>query len=248
MERRFQIGEIAKMFDIASSKLRYWESQGILAGCRNKKNGYREYDVSDLMTISDVIFYQSLGLSLKHISEIELLNLPDHNTLCQQQMAELQKQQQEIEGRIRKLQWHIDALNEITFLREKPYTLETMETLCIVPFELIEIEKLRQYIENPYLYSRVQHTKTLPAERRGLAVPTCEREQYPEILWHGSGTFAVCLMREQICPGYPNDLQYHMEQIQKSHQTGYIISRFLTCGAENGIPYDFYKTYIEITE
>lgn len=246
MERRFQIGEIAKMFDIASSKLRYWELQGILTGCRNEKNGYREYDVSDLMTISDVIFYQSLGLSLKHISEIELLNLPDHGTLCQQKMSELQKQQQEIEGRIRKLQWHIDALNAITCLREKPYILETMEPLCIVPFELIEIEKLRQYIENPYLYSRVQHTKTLPAEQRGLAIPICECEQYQDILWQGSGTFAVCLMREQICPGYPNNLLEHVKQLQKNYQTGHIISRFLTCGAENGIPYDFYKTYIEI--
>ena len=56
-------------------------------------------------------------------------------------------------------------------------TKDSRGNCCIVSFDLIERDKLRQYIENPYLYSRVQHTQTLPQEQRGLTIPA-EKKQY----------------------------------------------------------------------
>ena len=38
MEKTFQIGEIARFFDLAPSTLRYWEECGILAPDKNKGN------------------------------------------------------------------------------------------------------------------------------------------------------------------------------------------------------------------
>ena len=66
-------------------------------------------------------------------------------------------------------------------------------------------------------------------------------------LWEkGLGRYIVCLMKEEIAPGYPNNLSEHLATVQKKYQTGYVISRFLACAQENGRTYDFYKTYIEI--
>lgn len=53
-------------------------------------------------------------------------------------------------------------------------------------------------------------------------------------------------MKEEISPGYPNNLSEHLAAVQKEYRTGYVISRFLACAQENGNTYDFYKTYIEI--
>lgn len=53
-------------------------------------------------------------------------------------------------------------------------------------------------------------------------------------------------MKEEISPGYPNNLSEHLATVQKEYRTGYVISRFLACAQENGNTYDFYKTYIEI--
>lgn len=41
MKEKFQIGEIAKFFDLPSSTLRYWQECGIIAPDKNKKNQYQ---------------------------------------------------------------------------------------------------------------------------------------------------------------------------------------------------------------
>lgn len=120
---------------------------------------------------------------------------------------------------------------------------------CIVSFDLIERDKLRQYIENPYLYSRVQHTQTLPQEQRGLTIPAEMSSLFPKssILWQKkSNRYVTFLMREEVTEGFPNNLNEHLSRIQESHRTSAIISRFLLCAQENGKTYDFYKTFVEI--
>lgn len=64
-------------------------------------------------------------------------------------------------------------------------TKDSRGNCCIVSFDLIERDKLRRYIENPYLYSRVQHTQTLPQEQRGLTIPAEMSSLFPKssILW-----------------------------------------------------------------
>ena len=67
MAWNFQIGEIARFFDVPASTLRYWEDKGVLHPKKGIENHYREYTIEDLMTISDVIFYKNLGLRLTEI-------------------------------------------------------------------------------------------------------------------------------------------------------------------------------------
>ena len=67
MDKKFQIGEIARFFDMPASTFRYWEEKGILHPRKKIENQYREYTIEDLMTISDVVFYKNLGLELKEI-------------------------------------------------------------------------------------------------------------------------------------------------------------------------------------
>ena len=79
-----------------------------------------------------------------------------------------------------KLLCHIQAVKILTDLREHPYQKSDIDTEYIVSFDLIERDKLRQYIENHYRYSRVQHSQTLPEKRHGLTVPTDMRSVFPE--------------------------------------------------------------------
>ena len=71
MKDGFQINEISKFFNVPASTLRYWEEMGVLAAKKNPENGYRIYTVSDLMTISDILFYKNLGIPLKKIRDME---------------------------------------------------------------------------------------------------------------------------------------------------------------------------------
>ena len=128
-------------------------------------------------------------------------------------------------------------------------TKDSRGNCCIVSFDLIERDKLRRYIENPYLYSRVQHTQTLPQEQRGLTIPAEMSSLFPKssILWQKKADrYVTFLLREEVTEGFPNNLHEHLSRIQESHRTSAIISRFLLCAQENGKTYDFYKTFVEI--
>lgn len=249
MDKRFHIGEISQFFNLPASTLRYWENAGILVTNKNTENNYREYTVADLMNLSDLIFYKSLGIPLKQIQTLEHSTPEEHEILFHEKIEELNYQQQQIQYRIQKLHSRLNAIHTLKELKLHSLKITDIDTDCIVSFDLIEIDKLRQYIENPYLYSRVQHSDNIRTEQRGLTISTEQRSHFPkaEVLWQkNSHTYITCLMKEEITDGYPNNLSELLAHIQKNYRTGSVISRFLLCARENGKLYDFYKTFVEI--
>ena len=89
MDRIFHIGEISRFFQIPASTLRYWEETGILSPRKGAWNNYREYTVADLMTISDILFYKNLGLSLKQIHTMESIAPMEHRDLLSKKFRKL---------------------------------------------------------------------------------------------------------------------------------------------------------------
>lgn len=251
MDKQFQIGQIAHFFNLPASTLRYWESEGILSANKNAENNYRKYTISDLMTLSDVIFYKNLRIPLKQIRDMEKAKPSEHECLLNRKVGELKQQQRQIQHQIEKIHCHLAAIETLKKLQLHPYTKTDIDTECIVSFDLIEIEKLKQYIENPYLYSRIQHSKNLKEERRGLTIPPEQLSCYPEsqILWKKSrNSYIAYLLKETIAEGSPNNLEELLFHIQKKYHTGSIISRFLLYAQEDGQLYDFYKAFVEILD
>lgn len=250
MAYHFQIGEISQFFDIPASTLRYWEDMKVLMPAKDQTNNYREYTVEDLMSISDVIFYKNLGLPLKNIRQMERTTPEQHYHLLEEKMSELQQQQIALQQRMEKLNCHMRAIQALKELRENPYQETDIDTDCIVSFELIERDKLRRYIENPYLYSRVQHSENMQIEQRGITImrsQLSEELQEAQIIWEkNNNRYITFLMKEEITDGFPNDMQRQLQIIQRKYQTGAVISRFLVCAQEEGKIYDFYKTFVEI--
>lgn len=250
MAHHFQIGEISHFFDIPASTFRYWEDMGVLTPAKDQSNNYREYTIEDLMSISDVVFYKNLGLPLKNIRQMKGMTPEQHDHLFEEKLSQLQQQEIALQQRMAKLRCHMEAIQTLKELRENPYQETDIDTDCIVSFELIEQEKLRRYIENPYLYSRVQHSENMEAEQRGITIAKSElseEQQRSQIIWEkNSKRYITFLMKEDITNGYSNDLPKHLQLIGQKHQTGAVISRFLVCAQEEGNIYDFYKTFVEI--
>lgn len=225
----FQIGEISRFFHLPASTLRYWEDQGVITPQKNKDNQYRTYTVSDLMTISDIIFYKSLGIPLRNIRDMEGKTPDLQKQLFEQKIKALEDEQELLLRRMEKLHRHIEAVQTLEALRQTAYQETDIDTACIVSFELIEQEKLLHYIENPYLYSRVQRASSLRQEQRGLTVPSEFSNTIDEsqIIWRKrSNRYIAFLMREEVTEGFPNDLPKHLKHIQSRYKTGDVISRF----------------------
>ena len=62
-----QIGELARRFEVASSKIRFLEDQGLVKPVRRTPSGYREYDESSAEALSMILQAQSLGFTLDEI-------------------------------------------------------------------------------------------------------------------------------------------------------------------------------------
>lgn len=108
-----------------------------------------------------------------------------HGKLFSEKLVELEHQQELLARRMEKLRYHMKALKTLEELKTQIYQESDIDTACIVSFDLIERDKLRQYIENPYLYSRVQHTQTLPQEQRGLTIPAEMSSSFPKSIFFG---------------------------------------------------------------
>ena len=121
MAWNFQIGEIARFFDVPASTLRYWEDMGVVHPAKGAENHYREYSIEDLMTISDIVFYKNLGLQLKEIRGIKDLTPEQHGALFTEKLSELERQQQMLTQRMKKLRRHIQALGILEALEREPY-------------------------------------------------------------------------------------------------------------------------------
>ena len=246
---KYLINEIASILHIPASTIRFWEQKGIIRLKKNKSSNYREFTISDLMTLSDIKLYKNSGLALNQIKEIQKMTPQEHKILLEQKAIELKQQQQELLKQIEKIHAHISSINELYRLNSNVFIEEDIDTEYIVSFELYESEKLQQYVDNPYLYSRVQFSDNIQEERRGLTVDAKQISQYAlqDIIWtKRNNRYIVCLMKEEVTEGYPNNLGEILHTLQKKYNTGYIISRFLLCAKENDKTYDFYKTYIEI--
>lgn len=85
-------------------------------------------------------------------------------------------------------------------------------------------------------------------EARGLTIPKQLAADFSgQVLWEKkAGKYLAFLLKEEVAPGFPNNLQAELQQLP-CQPSGWIISRFLDCGEEDGRVYDYYKTFVEIS-
>lgn len=67
MKERYTVGEIARMFNISTDAVRYYDSLKILPSKRNAENKYRYYTREDLLCFYYLIMLKNLNLPLDNI-------------------------------------------------------------------------------------------------------------------------------------------------------------------------------------
>lgn len=69
------VGEISKALGISVETIRYYVDQGLINPRKNEQNNYWEYSSEDLIRLTDIMFYRSMGLNMKEIKLI-MNNMP----------------------------------------------------------------------------------------------------------------------------------------------------------------------------
>ena len=245
MEKYFQIGEIADLLQVNRSKLRFWEQQGLLQLERHGGNHYRQYTFSDLLRITDVIFYRNL-----HFSTAELGKLLQYSAKELEQ--ELEKKQREIELELQALQQTQREINERRNHLQEAMRLQQFPDLPGVPdFQRVRLFQRdnpadwQRSLFNQYVFIGVQQD----AQAEMLYGLETDDEQAP-CIWQqqpGKQYVEVLLQYEMQNHGHNNAAQHCQRLMAKGWQTGVIVSRFLfSARGEDGIDYDYHKGWIEV--
>ncbi|MGL4913216.1 MAG: MerR family transcriptional regulator, partial [Romboutsia sp.] len=70
MRENYTIRQIAKMFNITTNKIRFYEKKGLIEPIRQKDNKYREFNEEDIIKLQSILLYRSIGLSIDAIKNI----------------------------------------------------------------------------------------------------------------------------------------------------------------------------------
>ncbi|MCA0176511.1 MAG: MerR family transcriptional regulator [Proteobacteria bacterium] len=114
-----KIGELAQRSGLSPSRIRFYESRGLLQAVSRQTNGYREYPSDALLTLQLIVGAQNAGFSL---DEIGRLIPPDLSAWNQGELIDgLQRKVAQIDAAQVKLaqsRAHLMAL--ITEIQNKP--------------------------------------------------------------------------------------------------------------------------------
>ncbi len=99
------VGEISKALGISTEANCYYVKEGIITPKRNEENNYWVYSSEDLMKLTDIMFYRSMGLTMKDIKDIM-------SGLALQEIAGvIETRKNELIGEIKE---RVDALHSLT--------------------------------------------------------------------------------------------------------------------------------------
>ncbi len=70
MGKSYTISEVAKILNITTNKIRFYEKKGLLLPIREKDNEYRKFNAQDIIRLQYILFYRAIGLTIRDIKSI----------------------------------------------------------------------------------------------------------------------------------------------------------------------------------
>lgn len=116
LNKRFTIGEMAKMHNIAESTLRYYDEKGIFhPSIVDPQTNYRYYTIDQFSLLDTIKFLRQLNIPLKEIKKyIDERNPAYALNLLEKQQEMMLKKQREIEYALAKMEHRIHLIKEAT--------------------------------------------------------------------------------------------------------------------------------------
>jgi len=116
INKRFTIGEMAKMHNIAESTLRYYDEKGIFhPSIVDPQTNYRYYTIDQFSLLDTIKFLRQLNIPLKEIKKyIDERNPAYALNLLEKQQEMMLKKQREIEYALAKMEHRIHLIKEAT--------------------------------------------------------------------------------------------------------------------------------------
>lgn len=108
-EKYYRIGEVAKLYNLTTPTIRFYEEIGLFPNLKRSAGGLRMFSAEELACIEDVECLKKTGMSLKDIADyIKWKQAGDSSLL--QRLELIKKQKQSLEQNIFDLQRELEKL------------------------------------------------------------------------------------------------------------------------------------------
>ena len=156
----YSSGQFAKMANVSTRTIRFYDKQNILKPSFTDANGRRFYSDTDFARLQQILLLKYLGFSLEEIRELTIDDVDRHFML-----NSLQMQKKLVEDRIEQMQQVLSALGETTELLEKEDAVRWDRMLTLIHLTGIENSLSAQYKSAVNLAARIR-LHTLYTENR----------------------------------------------------------------------------------
>ncbi|WP_314062282.1 MerR family DNA-binding transcriptional regulator [uncultured Vagococcus sp.] len=250
-EQRYSIGEIAKLFNIPASTIRYWEEKEIFKTKRNDENEYREFDIQTTIELLDVVFYRNLNVPIHKMKRFNRLSPEAIYSILESTETQVQQELTELQGKLTGIAGRKQQLENLFSLKDNRYRQEPLTLNKIVAFDLYNPQDIQVQLAGPTNFVLYKKDPALPKFQMGLAVPL-DYENGNEELWrndkNASKAYVTCLLETNS-----DDLDkhnYHQHEaalLKMGLRVEQIIAPYLaTASNDEEDSVDYYKAWLEI--
>ncbi|QIR14246.1 MerR family transcriptional regulator [Shewanella aestuarii] len=147
-----KISEVASLSGLTTSRIRFYEQQGLIANPQRAANGYRDYQNNVLANLQLIKLGQSLGFTLEEIKPfLGIASKVDH----QDALTFLQQKQQHMQQLIEELIQKQQALDKLVSMLSD----RKVDDACIEPKQIMTVladtptksDEINKIIDKPWL-------------------------------------------------------------------------------------------------
>lgn len=245
MDEFMSIGEVARVLGVPTSKLRYWEREGLLRFDRDEENNYRRFSFTTLNDVADVMFAREVGMPIKDLQDLHQKSAREYV----ETLDDLEEAAMEEIGRLRRtirtINTRRDSIREWLELKEQGIHIERARLQPVYEFDYSDEEKVRLYVEDP-----TQAVDIIPPDGS-------KDYQYGRFM--DDAAWQVLRPGDRMAQEYlvgpvwlddkrdTNILELADAARRLGYEPGYAICRFLCAGHREGDGYSYFmKAYMEL--
>lgn len=266
MKEKWSIGEVAKLFEVSTDTLRYYEKIGLLSSHKDRDNGYRYYYYDEIVLLMDILFFRNMEIPVKEINKImTTMNIGDiKNVLCRNQrivedrIQELIKLKRTITQAMNQYKLCEELVGHFLFVPAPKfkYKLGSNQTEDIVAM-------IRKYKKEDWLNDSIQYTLFVSREELlqkcnfysaqiGLSVEEenlsiLSRTEQSELLSFDETEYLYTVIGTNYSDQRNDMLDNALKYIKETGRavTGPLIGRYIASEHRNGN--DYYEIWIPTT-
>lgn len=146
MKKEFRISEIADLFDVPISTLRYWEKEGLVHFERLEGNNYRTASMVTIRNLCDITFYRKLSVPIEDLRSLLDMNHSEIKDTLQKSRNHLIQEIQEKQQTIESIDAKLNQIDTLQSLNENPIEFVQVQLPAIRPFDLFCSSDLRNLV------------------------------------------------------------------------------------------------------